>query len=201
VHIADVSYFLAPGTALDKEAKNRATSVYLVQKVVPMLPPILCEQLCSLNPNVDRLAFSCIWRMNADGTLVEGDQPWFGRTIIRSCAKLDYPTAQRMIEGLIPSEPGPDAANPDAFLADMPEEIWEKSRRPLDHAAWQCSQDVRLMHQLAIGRRRQRLSNGALTLTRYKMAFRLDAHGNPTEAEPYVIRESNQVCTDASRYT
>ena len=78
VHIADVSYFLQEGTLLDTEAQNRATSIYLVQKVIPMLPPILCEQLCSLNPNVDRLAFSCIWKMNADGTLVAGEEPYFG---------------------------------------------------------------------------------------------------------------------------
>ena len=59
-HIADVSFFLRPNTALDAEARERATSVYLVQRVVPMLPSALCEDLCSLNPNVDRLAFSCI---------------------------------------------------------------------------------------------------------------------------------------------
>ena len=62
VHIADVSFFLRPDTALDAEARERATSVYLVQRVIPMLPSTLCEDLCSLNPNVDRLAFSCICR-------------------------------------------------------------------------------------------------------------------------------------------
>jgi len=91
-HIADVSYFVEEGSLLDAEAKERATSVYLVQKVIPMLPSILCEQLCSLNPNVDRLAFSCIWRMRADGTLIPGSA-WYGKTVIRSCAKLDYYTA------------------------------------------------------------------------------------------------------------
>lgn len=70
-----------------------------------MLPPLLCEELCSLNPFVDRLAYSCIWRMHVDGTLV--DEPaWFGRTVIRSCCKLDYQTAQHMIEGTIrPGDP------------------------------------------------------------------------------------------------
>ena len=63
VHIADVSFFLRPNTALDAEARERATSVYLVQRVVPMLPSTLCEDLCSLNPNVDRLAFSCICKI------------------------------------------------------------------------------------------------------------------------------------------
>lgn len=66
VHIADVSYFVREGTKLDQEAAERATSVYLVQRVIPMLPRMLCEQLCSLQPNVERLAFSCIWHMNSD---------------------------------------------------------------------------------------------------------------------------------------
>lgn len=100
VHIADVSYFVSPNSDLDREARRRATTVYLVQRAIPMLPPLLCEELCSLNPQVDRLTYSCIWRMNTDGTLV--DEPaWFGRTVIRSCCKLDYRTAQNMIEGSI----------------------------------------------------------------------------------------------------
>lgn len=70
VHIADVTYFVQPGSAVDVAARERATSTYLVQRVVPMLPRLLCEDLCSLNPNVDRLAFSCIWTMNEDVRIV-----------------------------------------------------------------------------------------------------------------------------------
>lgn len=83
-----------------------------------MLPPLLCEELCSLNPGVDRLAYSCVWKMNRDGTMV--DEPaWFGRTVIRSCAKLDYTTAQHMIEGTI--RPGdPSSITPD---------LWDLHRR------------------------------------------------------------------------
>ncbi|CAG8785044.1 17185_t:CDS:2, partial [Acaulospora morrowiae] len=87
VHIADVSYFVKPNTALDRDARKRATTVYLVQKVVPMLPGLLSEELCSLNPGVDRLAFSVIWKMTPEGKNME---TWFGRTIIRSCTKLSY---------------------------------------------------------------------------------------------------------------
>ena len=68
MHIADVSHFLRPGSAVDDEAMRRATTVYLVNGVIPMLPRPLCEVACSLN-EVDRLAFSCVWRMNMDGTL------------------------------------------------------------------------------------------------------------------------------------
>jgi DIS3-like exonuclease 2 len=192
VHIADVSYFLQEGTPLDLEAKRRATSVYLVQKVVPMLPPILCEQLCSLNPNVDRLAFSCIFKMNPDGTLCD-EQPWFGRTVIRSCAKLDYPTAQRMIDGLIPSTPCDDPSNHDAFLDTLSEDIWEGKRRPVGQAAWACARDVCLMHSVAMKRRAIRLENGALVLNKSKLSFKLDEDGNPTTTATYIIRDSNRL--------
>jgi protein SSD1 len=80
VHIADVSYFVKPNTALDRDARKRATSVYLVQRSVPMLPPMLCEQLCSLLPGQERLAFSVIYTMTKDAKVVK---KWFGKTIIK----------------------------------------------------------------------------------------------------------------------
>jgi len=197
VHIADVSYFLEEGTPLDSEAAARATSVYLVQKVVPMLPPILCEQLCSLNPNVDRLAFSVIFRLEGDGTLSERHRPWFGRTVIRSCAKLDYATAQRMVDGEIPNTPRPSSADPqsgpDGFLRDLPETVWQTSRHPVGHEAWRCAQDVCTMHRLAMSRRQVRKDAGALSLHGTKLAFKLDGDGNPSSCEPYPIKESNQL--------
>ena len=67
VHIADVSHFVKPETKLDDIAKGRSTTVYLVQKAIPMLPRVLCENLCSLDPDVDRLAFSVIWKMTSQG--------------------------------------------------------------------------------------------------------------------------------------
>lgn len=91
VHIADVSYFVQQGTDLDKEALKRCTSTYFVHRVYPMLPRLLCERLCSLNPQVDRLAYSVFFRMNAaDGTLVANCPPRFSRSVIRSCSKWNY---------------------------------------------------------------------------------------------------------------
>ena len=80
VHVADVSYFVKANSALDRDARKRATSVYLVQRSVPMLPPMLSEQLCSLVPNQDRLSFSIIFTMSEDGGVVK---KWFGKTIIK----------------------------------------------------------------------------------------------------------------------
>jgi len=80
VHIADVSYFVKPNTALDRDARKRATSVYLVQRAVPMLPPTLSEQLCSLVPGEERLAFSVVFTLTEDARIIN---KWFGRTIIK----------------------------------------------------------------------------------------------------------------------
>jgi protein SSD1 len=80
VHIADVSHFVKPNTALDRDARKRATSVYLVQRSVPMLPPALSEQLCSLVPGQDRLAFSVIFTLSKEAKIIK---KWFGKTVIR----------------------------------------------------------------------------------------------------------------------
>lgn len=80
VHIADVSYFVKPNTALDRDARKRATSVYLVQRAVPMLPPALSEQICSLVPGQERLAFTAIFTMTDDAKIVK---KWFGKTVIK----------------------------------------------------------------------------------------------------------------------
>jgi len=80
VHIADVSHFVKVNTPLDRDARKRATSVYLVQRAVPMLPPNLSEEICSLVPGEDRLAFSVVFTMTDDAHVTK---KWFGRTVIK----------------------------------------------------------------------------------------------------------------------
>lgn len=87
VHIADVSHYVQPNTALDKEAENRGTSVYLVGRVIPMLPEKLSNELCSLRPNEDKLCFSAVFKMDIKGNVLE---EWFGRTIIHSRRRYAY---------------------------------------------------------------------------------------------------------------
>lgn len=185
VHIADVSFFVKPGNALDTEASRRATSVYLVQRVIPMLPPLLCEQLCSLNPGVDRLAFSVIWRMRGNGELCEGDA-WFGRTVIRSCAKMDYGTAQRCIDETIT----PAHVTDPSTLSD---ELWAHARRPVGHSCMDVWTDLHMMSRIAMGRRAKRFAAGALALHKVKLAFDMDASGNPIGVKSYPIRDSNRM--------
>ncbi|KAI7751824.1 hypothetical protein M8C21_020395 [Ambrosia artemisiifolia] len=98
VHIADVSYFVPPYTALDEEAEIRSTSVYLKHSKLPMLPPLLSEKIGSLIPGVERLAFSIIWDINPDGEVLDR---WIGRTIMQSCCKLSYDHAQDIIDGTL----------------------------------------------------------------------------------------------------
>ena len=107
VHIADVSFFVKPNTALDRDARKRATSVYLVQRAVPMLPPALSEQLCSLVPGQDRLTFSVIFTMAKDGKVIKKS---FDKTIIRSVSfhilHISYPVYSSSIIPLSDLPPG-----------------------------------------------------------------------------------------------
>lgn len=95
VHIADVSHYVVPGTELDDEAYQRATSVYLVDRVVPMLPEVLSNDVCSLRPNEDKYTFSAVFEMNDDGEVLK---QWFGRTVIHSDRRFTYEEAQERIE-------------------------------------------------------------------------------------------------------
>lgn len=95
VHIADVSFYVTPGSALDDEAKNRTTSVYLVDRVIPMLPEVLSNELCSIRQDEDKLTFSTIFHVDeTTGTITE---TWYGRTIIRSDKRFSYEEAQEII--------------------------------------------------------------------------------------------------------
>lgn len=96
IHIADVSHFVRPGTKLDEEAVERATSVYLVDRVVPMLPEKLSNGVCSLRPHEDKLTFSAIFEMDEEGKVYNR---WFGRTAIHSDQRFAYEDAQAIIEG------------------------------------------------------------------------------------------------------
>ncbi|WKZ65601.1 MAG: ribonuclease R [Flavobacteriales bacterium] len=96
IHIADVSHYVTPRSVIDMEAANRATSVYLVDRVVPMLPEKLSNDLCSLNPHTDKLSFSAIFELDEQAR-IRGE--WFGRTVMRSHRRFAYAEAQAIIDG------------------------------------------------------------------------------------------------------
>jgi protein SSD1 len=172
VHIADVSYFVREGTKLDEEALERATSVYLVQKVIPMLPRLLCEELCSLNPNVERFAFSVHWTIDAEANII--GEPRFAKSIIRSCAKLSYDHAQAVIDG----------------------ESWDKL--PAFEigngvSASQLEDDIKLLFKFSKLMRKRRFDNGSLTLNSIKLWFKLDEVGNPIDSGTYLLKDANRL--------
>ncbi|KAJ7638869.1 SSD1 protein [Roridomyces roridus] len=168
VHIADVSYFVKPNTALDRDARKRATSVYLVQRAVPMLPPALSEQLCSLVPGQERLAFSTIFTMSSDGTVLK---KWFGKTVIKSAAKLAYSHAQNVIDGQtlgsVPVIPEHDAAD--------------------------IAHDIKVLQGLAKNLRARRFENGTLSLDSLRLQFKLDDNGMPIDCGQYQRTEANEL--------
>jgi len=95
IHIADVSHYVREDDTIDKEAQKRGTSIYLVDRVIPMLPEELSNDLCSLRPNEDRLAFSAVFEMSMDGTI---HNEWYGQTIIHSNKRFSYEEAQKVLD-------------------------------------------------------------------------------------------------------
>uniref|UniRef100_A0A3B3VYR2 DIS3-like exonuclease 2 n=1 Tax=Poecilia latipinna TaxID=48699 RepID=A0A3B3VYR2_9TELE len=174
VHIADVSYFVKEGTPLDNMASQRATSVYLVQMVVPMLPRLLCEELCSLNPLTDRLTFSVIWKLTPEGKILD---EWFGRSVMHSCVKLSYDHAQRLIEA--------------------PERLFPPDELPpidAEHTVDEIHQAVLHLHSIAKNLRAQRFLGGALRLDQPKLSFTLDKETMmPQGCYIYEYRDCNKL--------
>ena len=151
VHIADVSFYVRPNTKVDDDAYKRGTSVYLVDRVLPMLPEELCNDKCSLRPNEDKLCMSVIFTMDADAHVLKYK---ICRTVIRSDFRLNYDQAMAIIENETKTTPA------------FPE--------PLTGA-------VMALHALAQKLRAERLAAGALAIEQDEMRFRLDEHGNPVE--------------------
>ncbi|KAL0574675.1 Translational repressor [Marasmius crinis-equi] len=168
VHIADVSYFVKPNTALDRDARKRATSVYLVQRAVPMLPPALSEKLCSLVPAQDRLTFSVVFTLNKEGKLLK---KWFGKTVIRSATKLSYDDAQNVIEG--------------RTLGSVPVTP--------EHGAADIEHDVKILNDIAKKLRAQRFENGTLSLDSSRLEFKLDEDGMPVDCGQHARNDANDL--------
>ncbi|KAJ3388848.1 hypothetical protein HDU92_001336, partial [Lobulomyces angularis] len=180
VHIADVSYFIEPGSAIDVEAKFRATTIYLVQKAIPMLPRLLSENLNSLNPGVDRLAFSVIWKLDKAGLIIR--EPWFGKTIIRSRAKLSYEHAQAFIEGFS-SWKEARAAGKQLNEVEISDGVKEEELKKVTLD----------LYELSVRLRERRFSNGALSLQNIKLWFSLNEEGNPVDCGAYELKEANRL--------
>ncbi|MSR72989.1 ribonuclease R [Candidatus Parcubacteria bacterium] len=126
VHIADVSHFVTEGTVLDKEARKRGFSVYLVDRTIPMLPEELSNDMCSLNPREDKLAFSAVFVMTAKGAVKE---KWFGKTVINSNKRFTYENAMESINTVKDGVSGAGEFSKELNILNKIAKIYQEERR------------------------------------------------------------------------
>lgn len=162
IHIADVSHYLTPGNELDDEAYERATSVYLVDRVVPMLPEILSNNACSLRPNEEKYTFSAVFEMNQKAEVVN---QWFGKTVTYSDARFAYEEAQHVIEN--PKE-GTHIIPSNISITDK-----EYTVKP------EIATAILEMDRLAKTIRTKRMRAGAISFDKVEVKFILDENSNP----------------------
>ncbi len=173
IHIADVSHYLQEGTILDDEAYNRATSVYLVDRVVPMLPEVLSNFACSLRPNEEKYTFSAIFELDKKATI---KNQWFGRTVIDSNQRFSYEEAQFIIEtkeNIIPLETS------------------------ITGASYKVSDEIVFatlkLDELAKIMREKRMNDGAISFDKVEVKFNLSETGNPEGVYFKQSKDSNHL--------
>ena len=165
IHIADVSHYLTPGTILDDEAYERATSVYLVDRVVPMLPEVLSNNACSLRPNEEKFTFSAVFKINNKAEIIN---QWFGRTVTYSDARFAYEEAQFIIEKETINE-GKTVNIPSGIsITGKPYEVKNK-----------IAKAILKLNELAKILRKKRMKNGAISFDKVEVKFHLDKDNNP----------------------
>ena len=162
VHIADVAHYLQPNTILDDEAYERATSVYLVDRVVPMLPEILSNNACSLRPHEEKYTFSAVFELNDKAVVIN---KWFGRTVTYSDARFAYEEAQHLIE------------NPNDKTREIPAGISISGKKY--SVSEPIAEAVLKMDKLAKILRRNRMNQGAISFDKLEVKFILDEHNEP----------------------
>ena len=180
VHIADVSHYVQPDTILDEEAYQRATSIYLVDRVVPMLPEILSNFACSLRPEEEKYTFSAVFELSPRAEI---RKVWLGRTVIRSDARFAYEEAQAVIEAFT-------AAEPTDFV--MPEEV---SIRPEGSyiVSKEMVEAIVSLNALAEILREKRMKAGAISFDKVEVKFLLDEHNNPLGVYTKESKEANKL--------
>ncbi|KAJ0402400.1 hypothetical protein P43SY_004109 [Pythium insidiosum] len=201
VHIADVTHFVAPGSALDEEAADRGTSTYLVDRRLDMLPGLLTTKLCSLTDVEDHFAFSVLWEMRwttPDCEDIEIVDVQFCKSLIRSIASLSYQQAQVFLD-----DPGAGGV---LGMSVKTSKNQYKSKKPLSHADVEAAglqnveeakrqtlgNGVKTLHAIATRLRAKRIAAGALTLASPEVKFVLDTETqNPLDVQMYTLRDTN----------
>lgn len=186
IHIADVSHYVQEGTVLDDEAFERATSVYLVDRVVPMLPEVLSNNACSLRPNEEKYTFSAVFQIN-DKAEIKNE--WFGRTVTYSDARFAYEEAQAIIEqNSSNSVETNQIENLDTFIPEAVS-ITGKSY----NTAPEIAHAIVKMDKLAKIMRKKRMRSGAISFDKVEVKFNLDANNKPTGVFFKTSKDANKL--------
>jgi len=173
IHIADVSHYVQPKTILDAEAYERATSVYLVDRVIPMLPEMLSNSVCSLRPNEEKLTFSAVFEINEKAQIIK---QWFGRTVTYSDKRFIYEEAQVIIENKNNIVPANVSLTGQEYKVD---DVIVEAILKLD--------------ELAKILRKKRMKQGAISFDRVEMKFNLDEAANPVGVYFKEAKDANKL--------
>ena len=173
IHIADVSHYIDLDSVLEEEAYNRATSVYLVDRVVPMLPEILSNNACSLRPNEEKLTFSAVFKMNKDAQVLD---KWFGRTVTYSDRRFAYEEAQAMIENQNNSVPADVSLTGESYEVE-------------NHIA----EAIITLDEMAKLMRGRRLSAGAISFDKVEVKFELNDKSEPIGVYFKTTKDANKL--------
>jgi len=180
VHIADVTYYVQEGSLIDREAEKRATSVYLVDRTVPMLPERLCNKICSLRPDEDKLTYSVIFLMDAKGEV----RDWhLAHTITRSNRRFTYEEVQQVLEDHGEASPE-DLGMPGDHAAPV-----DPSYAPAENFA----NDLITLNRMAKELRRRRFEKGAVDFDRCEPRFEIDEKGKPLSVYFKVSKDANKL--------
>ncbi|HEX8577582.1 MAG TPA: ribonuclease R [Flavobacterium sp.] len=173
IHIADVSHYLQEGTLLDDEAYQRATSIYLVDRVVPMLPEVLSNFACSLRPNEEKYTFSAVFEMAPSSQIVN---QWFGKTVILSDQRFSYEEAQHIIETKENTIPEEISITGNSYT--VPDEIVAATLK---------------LDELAKILRKRRMNDGAISFDKVEVKFNLNKEGEPEGVYFKISKDSNHL--------
>lgn len=188
IHIADVSHYLKEGTVLDDEAYERATSVYLVDRVVPMLPEILSNGACSLRPHEEKYTFSAVFQLN-DKAEIKNE--WFGRTVTYSDARFAYEEAQAIIENNVTLNKAEVINTINKINTIIPAEVSLTGKEYKTNL--EIAQAILKLDELAKIMRGKRMRSGALSFDKVEVKFNLDEEANPVGVFFKTSKDANKL--------
>ena len=212
VHIADVSHYVLEGSVIDNEAQQRATSVYLVDRTIPMLPEHLCNQLCSLRPNEEKLTYSVIFNMNEDAEVLSSR---IVHTVIKSCRRYTYEEVQYLLEQngeasecelirqgkAVPTQPIPaQEVLPDTELNAFRDklEAIDPAKIPVtpvpdDHRKGEYADQLITLNRMAHKLRDERFKDGAINFDREEVRFEIAPDGKPIRVYFKNAKDANKL--------